>query len=345
MNPFSAPFSLTRQLIQQVFSLGLLLCSLVNLNAQHSLQNDEFNQATTLPQWYNLNTTEGWNAEQLEQYNINTSSSGHLMMMPYTSVWYNNKRGPFLYKNIDGNFVFTVQVRVSNRAGTGFPSVPFSLGGCMIRAPKTLTNVSTAWVPGQEDYVFLSLGYADPGQCGNCPAPHFEVKSTTNSVSSLSISPIAAQTVTIRLVRVDSTILVLYQLPGQAFVLHRRYNRPDLPAITQVGMVSYTDWTKAATYTDVFHNSHVLNAALSPNPSPSSTPFRPDIRAHFNFARFDEVNRPANLAGRNLANPAQASNAELLAWLGYNSLAANYAHLAGRYISVWSRAMLRNTCS
>ena len=336
MTPFLTIFSIARQHVYPLLFLGLLLSSWDKLSAQHSLQNDEFNQAATLPQWYNINNTEGWNAEQLEQFNINTSTPGNLMMLPYTSVWFRDKRGPFLYKNIDGNFVFTTQVSVSSRTGTGPPSVPYSLAGSMIRAPKTLSNGAAGWVPGQENYVFLSLGYANPALCNNCPAPHFEVKTTVDSGSTLYVTPLASQIVTIRLVRIDQTIIVLYQLPGQPFVVHRRFSRPDLPTITQVGMVSYTDWDKASTYTNVFHNSHVLNSSLSPDPtSGSGIPFRPDIRANFNFARFDEINRPTSLAGLDLGNPSQVSNAALLEFLGYSTVPANYAPLAGQYISVW----------
>lgn len=294
--------------------------------AQLHLLNDEFDDATTISNWQNVNVTEGWNATQLEAQDINTTEAGQLFMMPYTTGWYRDRRAPLLYKMVNGDFVFTTQVAISNRNGTGIPSSNYSLAGPMIRRPKTLTNGAVGWMAGEEDYIFLSAGYADENHhtCpGACPPPHFEVKNTTDSGSNLTVSPLGSQVVTIRMVRIGAVILVLYQTPGNDFVVHRRYLRNDFPAEMQVGLVTYTDWNKVFTYSIEDHNQYTLSPAINPNindlSSNQNMPFNPDLEARFDFARFDEVTVPEELEGVDLFN--EATEEELLSFLGYASAA------------------------
>ncbi len=283
--------------------------------AQVSIFNDEFDNAPTLSNWSNINDTEGWNAEHLEAYDVDNTAPGRLYMMPYTSVWYQDYRGTLLYKMMEDDFVFTTEVEISNRAENGIPSSQFSLGGMMIRAPRDFPNGAAGaggWTPGQEDYVFLALGYATGS------GPHFEVKTTNNSNSSLNITEINTQTVQIRMARIDGAIIVLYRVPGQSWVVHRRYNRSDLPDEVQIGFVSYTNWEKGNTYSYWDQNSNVLNSDLDPNLSSNpNLPFNPDLKARFDFARFDEVELPAMLNGVDLVNAA--SDGDLLGFLGYDS--------------------------
>jgi len=283
--------------------------------------NDEFDQSATLSHWQNTNIVEGWNAEQLETYNINTNAADKLYMMPYTCGWYNEWRGPLLFKSVSGDFVFTTEVSTSNRAGNGLPQSDYSLAGLMIRTPLNYPNGAYGaggWTSGQQDYVFLSIGYGD--DLAPCtPAtngPHFEVKSTDNSNSTLCVSPIASTTAQIRLARIGSAIFILYRLPGGEWTLHQRYNRPDLPNTVQVGFVTYTDWNKWSTYTPSFANSHVIAPGLNPDPSNNpSLPFNPDLVAIFEYARFELPRVPPSLAGVDLVS--STTNAQLLDFLGY----------------------------
>ena len=79
-------------------------------------------------------------------------------MMPYTVTWYADWRGPLIYRMAQGDFVLTGNITVTNRNGNDIPGSAYSLGGLMVRNRKTFTNGPAGWTPGQEDYVFLSIG-------------------------------------------------------------------------------------------------------------------------------------------------------------------------------------------
>ncbi len=307
----------------------LLVCLLWTsfLTAQVQLLNDEFDNAATLSaNWLNITDTEGWNAEHLETFDINTSSPGHLYMMPYTSSWYQNWRGTLIHKRIDQNFVFTTEVTATNRDGTDMPGSNYSLAGVMIRTPRNYPNGALVdWTPGGENYIFLATGFAATNHpsCQGCPGPHFEVKSTTNSNSQLMVSSLpTASNVRIRMARIDDAIIVLYQLPGESWQVRQRYRRTDFPAEMEIGLVTYTDWNKVYTYVNniFFHNSNVLNDDLDLDASNNEfIPFNPTLVGQFDFARFDDVAVPPELAGVDLVNAA--TDEALLSFLGYDTQA------------------------
>lgn len=290
------------------------------VNAQVELLNDEFDNAASLSSWQNITDVEGWNAEHLESHDIHTTEADHLMMMPRTSSWYEDWRGALIFKEITGDFTFTTEVSVTNRAGDGIPSSNYSLAGLMIRQARDFDNGAAGWTPNGENYVFLSVGRAHQSHPSlpvtPTPAPHFEVKNTVNGNSSLQVSGISTtENVRIRLARVGNFVICLYQFPNEDWVVHRRYNRSDLPETVQIGFVTYTDWDKCYTYDPIFHNDNVLDSNL--NPDPSSQPnriFEPDLIAHFDFARFRNVQTPADLVGDDLT---QTPESELLAFLGF----------------------------
>ncbi len=196
-----------------------------------------------------------------------------------------------------------------------FPS--YSLAGLMIRRPRAITNPALDWSPGDmtignppngENYVFLSIGQAN--NVGGSEF-QFEVKNTRNSNSQLQISSAPGNLITIQLVRIGDSVLTLYQEPGEDWVVHRRYDRADLPETLQVGMVAYTEWDIIwPNFTPLEHNSNVLV-----NP-PYGFDFQPDLTAGFEYARFYEPTVPAELVGVNLFNQGQVSDEQLLSFLG-----------------------------
>src|SRR2546430_7641998 len=163
---------------------ALLLVAAIAATDDLAPLSDEFNDASTLAQWKRVYAVEGWGANQLELQDINTTRAGHMVMMPFTSTWYNDYRGELTFKEVQGDFVVTTDVTVSRRGGGGAPRSQYSLGGIMLRAPRAITPAT--WHPGGENYLFLSIGAGD-----HVGTFQYEVKSTTSSNSQLVLSPAA----------------------------------------------------------------------------------------------------------------------------------------------------------
>ncbi len=261
---------------------------------------DEFNDASTLSQWRRVYAVEGWPANQLEVQDINTTRPGHMLMIPFTSTWFNDYRGELTFKEVTGNFVVTTDVEASQRNGSGAPRSRYSLGGIMIRAPRQITPAT--WQPGGENYLFLSIGSADqPGTF------QFEVKSTVNSHSVLIPTFAGTGHAIIQYARIGAYFIALHSIDG-VWTIHRRYSRPDLPSTLQVGMTVYTDYPTASSMMSPFmHNSTVIRAG------------NPDLVAAFDYFRFGRPQVPPSLAGLDLTNTAAVSDAALLSFLGANA--------------------------
>lgn len=315
----------------RLFTLSLLLITTTLLTAQVSQLSDEFNDPSTLSDWLDITTVEGWGAQHLETFNIDTEVDDHLFLMPHTSSWFQNLRATLLHKMVEGDFVLTTEVRATNRANDDIPGGQYSLAGLMIRKPVDYPNGAlNDWQEGNENYIFHALGFAalNHPTCPGCPGPHFEIKTTTNSNSNLQVTTAPSNHVQIRMARIGETVVLLYAPIGGDFIVRNRYCRSDFEDIMQVGFVTYTDWQKVSTYNNnatnrFFQNSHVLQNGVENDPNAgSSIPFAPDLRAEFAFARFNEVSVPTAFQGMDLCDENEVSNEDLLTFLGYASTAA-----------------------
>ncbi len=285
---------------------------------------DEFDDPNSIADWQRINQVEGWNADQLQQWNVDQTQPGRMVMQPHTVVWYENWRGPMVFKEVAGDFVFTTEVHIGDRddvGGSDLDDIPneaaYSLGGLMIRTPRDITDPAVDWQPGSqlddgtnngENYVFLSLGHGVDGQFS------FEVKTTRNSSSQLELTPLGmtTNTATLRIARIGTSVITMYRLPGEDWTVHRRFDRPDMPETMQLGMVTYTDWNKASDFDPFLHNSTVLQSGVA-DPTPGEA-FNPDLVAGFEYARFARPDVPPELAGVDLVNAA--SDEQLLSFLG-----------------------------
>jgi hypothetical protein len=290
---------------------------------------DEFDDASTVNQWERVNEVEGWNADQLNVFDVDSTQAGRMVQEPHTAVWFQNWRGPMAFQTVTGDFSITTEVHITDRddvGGSDLDDVPgdgqFSLAGAMIRTPRDITDPTTDWAPGSmaddgtndgENYVFLSAGYGN-----GTNEFSLEVKTTRNSNSQLELTPLGteANSATVQISRIGTSIITMYQLPGEEWQVHRRYSRPDMPATLQVGLVSYTDWTKANDFDPFVQNSTVLipnGAAGDPTPSEA---FNPDITAGFEYARYVRPDVPEAFAASDLTDPNAVSDTELLSFLG-----------------------------
>ncbi|MFN0077039.1 MAG: Ig-like domain-containing protein [Prosthecobacter sp.] len=221
---------------------------------------DEFSDAATLTTWQRLDQTEGWGANKLTTHEI---SSGRMRLIPSVSGFYQDYVGPYVFRNVTGDFIATVQMDVSRRNGAaGRPSSNFSIGGLMLRRPKTITNAGASpggdWTAGAENSIAFNFGTADPVAQPNANQWQCVVSNTTNSVSNFYTStqgiPLSENTVTMQIVRVGSTIVLLRQHPGGQWITEQRYTRADFPATLQIGLGTATNFTAIAGLTPFNHN-------------------------------------------------------------------------------------------
>src|SRR5262249_38306697 len=106
----------------------------------------------------------------------------------------------------------------------------------------------------------------------------------------------------IQVARIGPYMIMLRNSDG-TWAVHRRYYRPDLPSIVQVGMTTYTDYATASTLSPFQHNSTVIHAG------------NPDLIAAFDYFPFPRPNGPASLLNADLP---PVPDAQLLAFLGAN---------------------------
>jgi hypothetical protein len=283
---------------------------------------DEFDDAASQANWERIYQTEGWNADHLQVWDVNQTQPGRMVMQPHTVVWYQDRRGPMAFQEVTGDFAITAQVIVTDRddvGGSDADDIPndaqYSLAGVMIRTPRDIQDPANDWQPGTqlddgtnqgENYVFLSLGHGTDGDFS------FEVKTTRNSNSQLELTPAPGNVATLQTVRIGDTVVTLMQTPGSDWVVHRRYTRPDMPETMHVGLVSYTNWTKANDFDPFVHNNEVMDGSgFDPTPA---EPFNPDIHAGIEYARYALPVVPPELEGVDLLN--DATDDQLLSFLG-----------------------------
>jgi len=253
----------------------------------------EFESPADLTAFQRVHEAEGSAADQLARGVV---EEGWLVLEPHPSTWYQDYRGVLLFKPVSGDFVVTTHAVVSGRDG-GAPRSNFSLGGLMVRTPRQITPQT--WRPGQENYLFLSLGATQtPGQYT------WEVKTTVNSDSQLHIEPAGGNEGTIRVARVGPHFVMLKRDGDGPWTVHRRYRRDDLPAELQVGLTCYTDWPFASRTPPAQHNFMALSGG------------NPDLIAQYDYVRYRRPVVPAALQGQDLSNPQAVSDQALLAAFG-----------------------------
>jgi len=197
---------------------------------------DEFTSAASLARWKEFHTAEGW-PSMTRRMGVD-SATGELRLEPGTSGWYADFHGPFLFREVTGDFQVTTRLRADGPDGQ-VPTTPWSLAGLMVRAPRDVTPAT--WTPGGEAWLFLTTGVA-----GAPSTPVFETKSTVSSRSALRLHPARGGWVELRIVRRGAEFELLTRYDGEEWEVRERFHRPDLPATVQVGINAYTDWNSAS---------------------------------------------------------------------------------------------------
>ena len=252
---------------------------------------DEFDSASSLGNWKRIGKSEGWNVDQLEKCAI---ENGELVLMPYTSTWYMDYRGVLVYKDVPGDFVVTTKVKATGRDGRSAPRGDYSLGGIMVRKPRT--DTAQTWRPGGENYVFLSIGSADKG--GQF---QFEVKTTQNSQSNLEKIDANSGEALLQVARIGNAMILLRKQGGN-WAVHKRYSRPDMAGALQVGLTTYTNYNTASRLQPREQNGTAIKNG------------NPDLIAKFDFVRYRSPQVPAGF------DALRASDADLIRLLGDSAM-------------------------
>lgn len=214
--------------------------SKIQINAQNDLAilNDEFNDTASLYNWQMHHEIENWpsfieSIEVLENESI-------LKIEPQSSGWYGEyHRGPFLYKEVEGNFTMITKLKVTGKKSKS-PRSSYSLAGLMVRNTRPVDQPKDK--KGFENWMFLSTGSATKKG-----KPQFESKNTVNGKSKLKVFPAQQGWVYIAISRIGDTFYQTYRCENEPeWTLLRVVLRSDFQSKVQVGMLAYTDFWSVA---------------------------------------------------------------------------------------------------
>jgi hypothetical protein len=186
---------------------------------------DEFDSAATISDWTLLHVATGAPARH-SVLDIATTTPGSLTMVPTAdNGWFEDDKGPFLFKSVTGDFVARTRV-VAGRSGD--PSQPptqqFNSAGLLARNPASREG-------GGEDWLMYNVGFQD-GRVGS------EGKTTVDSGSTLFIVD-GDHRAELVLCRVGSTFVMFRQNEGTTNLEEtNRFDRADLPGTLQVGLIA-----------------------------------------------------------------------------------------------------------
>lgn len=239
---------------------------------------DDFDDARRLGEWRHLAREQRLKADPLESFDLGESLRGRITMRPRASAWHRDRIGPLVFKEVAGDFIATVKVKARSRDGQSAPLSPSSLAGLMIRAPRAVSPRSRK--PGGENHVLMAVGSVDK------PAEfQLETKATRGGVSRSWLAGAESGDAVFRIARIGRTLILLVNSSRGGWAVERRLRRPDLPNTLQVGMICQSDGD-------------------------------PDLLAEFDYFHFRRPKLPTKLVGKDLANWATVTDAELIRLLG-----------------------------
>jgi hypothetical protein len=143
------------------------------------------------------------------------------------SLWFNMQAGVLVYQGVEGDFVATTRASARRLSDPSLPPEPqFRLGGLMARSPGA---------DGEENYVFIVVG-ADGDDVA------VETKTTRNGSSMYMGPPFPSGEGELRICRLGSTLsLLIREDDTVAWREQASFDRPDMPAVLQVGPMAYAN--------------------------------------------------------------------------------------------------------
>lgn len=173
-----------------------------------------------------IDTPWTWRNEGMLAHRI----AGDSLVMEATteSLWWMNAQGPFLFAPIEGDLTMRAHVKVARRSAPDLPpDREWQFAGIMLRHP----GGDRRWT--LENYVFIVIGHRGARL-------QVEFKSTRDAVSDVEAVDWPSGDAELMIERRGSAFTLLARAPGaDEWSLRHRFERPDLPATLQAGLILY----------------------------------------------------------------------------------------------------------
>lgn len=236
---------------------------------------DDFEDSSSLRDWLLLSNVDRRPALH-DTIDIAVSVPGALTIDPNTwrdpqlparqggVGWFQDEKGPFLFKLVRGNFVVTTRVAVGTKAALSTaPTGTFNAGGIVARDPSSTAHQSGPDI-GDERWVMYNIGNQDGRWASEAKTTFPATGSGRSSRSSLFLAPIPALSGRLSMCRIGNRFHFFRQIDGapggwvqdvpdaSTMLVNNAglpsndigsgFVRPDLPETLQVGLIA-NRWT------------------------------------------------------------------------------------------------------
>lgn len=191
---------------------------------------DEFNESSSWSEWtkaIDVKTDDAY----IGKFDINQTSEGHLYIEAVKGTWYGENTGHLSYKQITGDFVATMRVKVAGKS-TAIPQGSYDLTGLMARVPNQ--KIEEAYSDSNENWEYLSTG-------GHADTRIVDYKKNIRSSFTFQTAYVDTDWIELRLARIGNDIVKLYKEDGGAWQFAEANRRDDFPDTLQVGFCLLTD--------------------------------------------------------------------------------------------------------
>jgi hypothetical protein len=265
-----------------IAALTLVLAAAAAHAQDLSELSDSFDDNERLGQWKRLAEEEGF-PSRIRDIGLH-ADTGCLHLEPDTGLWVRDFRAPFVFKDVQGDFVVTTRLLLRGKR-FGIPMTRWCMAGLLARGPRDVT-VDT-WTAGGENWLSLMTGTES-----TIRKQAVEVRSTTDSETERWSQRLGRgwTWMELRMARVGSEFVFLAHREEEPWMVVGRVDRPDLPSSLQVGLAACDGWMTVMPLHDdpVAFNTQPIDG-------------HPDVEVLFDYAHFS---RPSVPDGLQLTDPS-----------------------------------------
>ncbi len=215
---------------------------------QHETLEDNFDDSALDPKWTRLfSTAEGNGVDRWGTIDEGLNP-GELTIVPDVNGWWGGRIGGYLYQDVTGHFVATVDITANDITDTTTPSTFVNAGGLHLR--KITTAVA---LPNNEDYLSVLAG-----EINNFNPGGWEINNKITDDSTPTFIPQAGwQNSELRMAHYGPYNLVYVRDAsiGGAWTALDSYDFVDLGSTIQVGLVAEADFLSVVGVPTVTYNA------------------------------------------------------------------------------------------